>query len=120
MASKLVAIIAGTGPGTGAAIARKFAQAYPVILLARKKESYDRLAEEINSSGGSAFGISADVSDEQSMKSALDQVRKEFGEDVAAAVSVLFAFAICTFSTGLTPSRPPFSTRGHQQLESHS
>lgn len=88
MTSKLVAIIAGIGPGTGAAIARKFAKSYPVVLLARKPESYEPLTKEINSSGGTALGISADVSDEGSMKSVVDQVKKEFGENVAAAVSL--------------------------------
>jgi len=33
MASKLIAIIAGVGPGTGAAVAKKFAASYPVVLL---------------------------------------------------------------------------------------
>ena len=88
MASKLVAIIAGVGPGTGAAIARKFAKSYPVVLLARSPESYNDLAKEINSSGGKAVGISTDISDEQSVRSAFVQVEKEFGGDVAAAVSI--------------------------------
>jgi len=88
MASKLIAIVAGVGPGTGAAIVRKFAKSYPVVLLARSPESYKDLAKEINSTGGKAIGISTDVSDEQSVKSAFAQIEKEFGGEVAAAVSI--------------------------------
>lgn len=86
MASKLIAIVAGVGSGTGAAVARKFGKAYPVVLLARTPESYTDLAKEINSSGGKAIGISTDVSDAKSIESALKEIKKEFGEGVGAAV----------------------------------
>jgi NADP-dependent 3-hydroxy acid dehydrogenase YdfG len=92
MASKLIAIVAGVGPGTGASVARKFAASYPVVLLARTPESYESLAKEINSSGGKALGISTDVSDEKSLKSALEAIKKEFGEEVGAAVCYLLSF----------------------------
>ncbi|KAH9865411.1 hypothetical protein J1614_008994 [Plenodomus biglobosus] len=91
MTSKLVAVIAGVGTGTGAAIARKFAKAYPVILLARKPESFEGLAKEINSGGGNALGISTDVSDASSLKNAVDYIRKEFGNDVGAAAAIFNA-----------------------------
>ena len=86
MASKLIAVVAGVGPGTGASVARKFAKAYPVVLLARKPENFEGLADEINSSGGKAVGISTDVSDLASLKNAVDVIKKEFGQDVGAAV----------------------------------
>lgn len=41
MAPNPFAVIAGVGPGIGAAIARRFASSYPVVLLARKEESFD-------------------------------------------------------------------------------
>lgn len=86
MSSKLIAIIAGVGAGTGASIARKFAAAYPVVLLARNPDNYTSLAEEINGSGGRAVGISTDVSDSKSVASAVEAIKKEFGQDVGAAV----------------------------------
>lgn len=86
MASKLIAIVAGVGPGTGASVARKFAKAYPVVLLARTPENYESLASEINSSGGKALGISTDVSDAASLKNAVKEIKREFGSDVGAAV----------------------------------
>src|SRR5438105_1088781 len=86
MASKLIAIVAGVGPGTGASVARKFAATYPVVLLARNPENYESLAKEINSNGGKAIGISTDISDSKSVTNAVETIKKEFGADVGAAV----------------------------------
>lgn len=86
MAPSPIAIIAGVGAGTGAAVARKFAASYPVVLLARTPESYESLVKEINSSGGKAIGISTDVADAASISNAAEQIKKEFGSDVKAAV----------------------------------
>lgn len=88
MASKLITIIAGLGPGTGASIARKFAASYPLVVMSRKPESYSALVQEINDAGGKAVGISADVSDSKSMGNAVEQIKKEFGTSVGAAVSI--------------------------------
>jgi NADP-dependent 3-hydroxy acid dehydrogenase YdfG len=91
MASKLVAIVAGVGAGTGASVARKFATAYPVVLLARNPDNYQSLVEEINGKGGKAIGISTDVSDPQSVKNAFGKIAEEFGSDVGVAVRGSFA-----------------------------
>ena len=84
------AIIAGVGPGTGAAVSRKFATAYPVALLARKSENYESLVKEINGNGGKAIGVSTDVSDAQSVKDAISKIGKEFG-DVGCAAAIFNA-----------------------------
>jgi len=91
MASKLITIIAGVGSGTGASVARRFAKAYPVVLLARNPESYTDLVKEINSSGGKAIGISTDVSDAKSVANAAEEIKKEFGSGVGAAAAVFNA-----------------------------
>ena len=91
MTSKLIAIVAGVGPGTGASVARKFAKTYPVVLLARKPENFESLANEINKSGGKALGISTDVSSQDSLQSALSAIKKEFGNDVGAAAAIFNA-----------------------------
>jgi NAD(P)-dependent dehydrogenase (short-subunit alcohol dehydrogenase family) len=78
MASKPIAIVAGVGAGTGAAVARKFAAAYPVVLLARTPENYESLAQEINSSGGKAIGISTDVTSPESLQAAFKKIAEEF------------------------------------------
>jgi NAD(P)-dependent dehydrogenase (short-subunit alcohol dehydrogenase family) len=87
MASKAFAVVAGVGPGTGASVARRFAQAYPVALLARNPDNYESLVQEINKSGGKAIGISTDVSSEESVKSAFKKIQEEFqSANCAAAI----------------------------------
>jgi len=89
--NNLVAVIAGVGSGTGAAVARRFSRAYPVVLLARTSGSFESLASEINSKGGRALGIETDVSDEQSVKKAFDKVKDTFGSQVGIAAAVFNA-----------------------------
>lgn len=83
-----IAIIAGAGPGTGGAIARRFALAYPVVLLARSQSSLDPLVSDITQNGGSAIGIPVDVTNPSSMTLAMDQVKKKFGPDTSVAAGI--------------------------------
>ena len=56
-----VAVVTGVGPGTGAAIARRFARGgYTVAMLARNRERLNALEREISG----ARGYQCDVSDE--------------------------------------------------------
>ena len=84
--TKAYAIIAGVGPGTGAAIARKFAKAYSVVLLARSTSSFTELAKEINDSGGRAVGVATDVSSPESIQNVLKEIDAKFGADSTCAV----------------------------------
>lgn len=86
--SKAIAIIAGAGPGTGSAVARRFAQVYPVVLLARSNLSLDPLVKDITQSGGSAIGIATDVTSGSSMSSTMDQIRTKFGPDLTVAAAI--------------------------------
>lgn len=90
MSVKAFAVIAGVGSGTGTSIARRFAQAYPVALLARNPSSYESLVQEINSSGGKAIGISTDVSSEDSVQSAFKTIAREY-EDAPCAAAIFNA-----------------------------
>lgn len=85
MASKFFAVVAGVGPGTGRAVALKFAKAYPVVLLARKPESYNDVVAEINKEGGQAIGISADTSDATSVASAFATIKEQLPDKKLAA-----------------------------------
>ena len=87
MASKAFAIVAGVGPGTGAACARRFAKAYPVACLARNPDNYNDIVEDINKSGGNAIRASTDVSTQESVNAAFKKIQDEFGSgDCAAAI----------------------------------
>ncbi|EEH18583.1 hypothetical protein PABG_07643 [Paracoccidioides brasiliensis Pb03] len=87
MATKSIAVIAGVGAGTGASIARKFAQQYSVALLARNPTSYQTLIQEICSIGGNAIGINTDVTSDASVKNAFTEIARAFpGAPLAAAI----------------------------------
>jgi NAD(P)-dependent dehydrogenase (short-subunit alcohol dehydrogenase family) len=80
------AVVAGVGPGTGAALARAFAkEGYGVGLLSRHKESSEPVAEEIRGVGGKALAVQADVTDRRSVQAALAQIRQSFGPVTALA-----------------------------------
>ncbi|KAJ9241644.1 hypothetical protein DTO169E5_3388 [Paecilomyces variotii] len=85
MAAKAFAIVAGVGSGTGASIARKFAKAYPVVLLSRNPTNYQPIVEEINAAGGKAVGFSTDLADLKSVQSTFDKIAKEFPSALLAA-----------------------------------
>jgi NAD(P)-dependent dehydrogenase (short-subunit alcohol dehydrogenase family) len=80
------AIVAGVGPGTGAALARAFAkEGYAVGLLSRHTESSQPVAEEIRASGGNALPVQADVTDRRSVQAAVAQIRQSLGPVTALA-----------------------------------
>jgi len=108
MTTKAFAVIAGVGSGTGSSLARRFAQEYPIALLARNASSYEPLVQEINNSGGKAIGVSADTSDEQSVKSAFQTIAQKFDDAPCAA-------AIYNASGGFV--RKPFLETGIEDLE---
>lgn len=80
MTSKKIATIIGVGPGLGAALARRFAAEYAVALVARSRDKLSGFMREINTAGGSAVAISADVSREQEIAGAFEQIRRELGD----------------------------------------
>ena len=77
MERKQVAVVAGAGPGNGAALARRFAQAgYAVALLARSRDTLDALEKEIEG----ARGYECDVGAEDSVARAFAAIRAQVGE----------------------------------------
>ncbi|MCJ1307462.1 hypothetical protein MMC25_001108 [Agyrium rufum] len=85
--SDQVVIIAGVGHNLGASIARRFARTYTVFLLSRHIDSFGAVVNEINAAGGKAFGVVADVSDEESVKKVFEEISKRVGKNgVAAAI----------------------------------
>ncbi|KAL8670707.1 MAG: hypothetical protein Q9168_004777 [Polycauliona sp. 1 TL-2023] len=102
------AIVAGVGPGTGSAVARKFAATYPVALLARNPANYQDALKDIQAAGGKAIGISTDVSDAKSVRDAIAKSKEEFGDSCAAAV----------FNVGGSFVRKPFLELSQGEFES--
>src|SRR3546814_2247895 len=74
---KPLAIITGVGPGTGAALARRFhAGGYRVAMLARDASRLGALAEELPGS----IAIGCDVGDPAALAQALDRAAAEGGD----------------------------------------
>jgi NAD(P)-dependent dehydrogenase (short-subunit alcohol dehydrogenase family) len=71
-----VALITGVGPGTGAALARRFAGGgYAVAMLARNAERLKALEQEI----AGARGFACDVADGAQLDSTIASVRDDLG-----------------------------------------
>jgi len=71
-----VALVTGVGPGTGAAIVRRFSQGgYAVAMLARNRERLSVLEREIANSRA----YPCDVTDEAQLDSAIEAIRTDLG-----------------------------------------
>ena len=71
-----VTLVTGVGPGTGAAISRRFSQGgYKVAMLARTRERLDALERELPN----AKGYPCDVTDEIQLDSVIEAVRRDLG-----------------------------------------
>jgi NAD(P)-dependent dehydrogenase (short-subunit alcohol dehydrogenase family) len=74
------AVIAGVGPGSGAAIARKLTkEGCAVGLIARSADYLDQLAGELREIKSPVAFAKADVSDANEVKSAFEQLRQALG-----------------------------------------
>jgi short-subunit dehydrogenase len=75
-----IALVTGASGGIGAAITRKLAsEGMHVILVARRIELMDELAQEIRRSGGLATVMPADLSNEKDRKKVFSRVMSQFG-----------------------------------------
>lgn len=75
--SNLVCVVVGVGPGNGAAMARRFAEAgYKVALLARDLDFTSVLAGEL----AGAIAVACDVTSEADVQAAFSRVRDQLGE----------------------------------------
>lgn len=71
-----VAVVTGVGPGTGAAIARRFARGgYAVAMLARNRDRLAALAREIPNS----HAYPCDVTDETQLDATVDAIQADIG-----------------------------------------
>ena len=78
--SKYSAIIIGAGDATGGAITKKFASHGYKVCPVRRPRSLDKvnkLADEINNSGGWAKGFGVDAREEDSIKDLFNEVEEK-------------------------------------------
>lgn len=88
MSRSLYTIIAGVGPGTGAALAKKFALTYPVVLLARNTSNLEPVARDITNAGGVVICVEADVTRRETIEGAIRNAEKQLGEGSSCAVGL--------------------------------
>ena len=75
--SEKICLITGVGPGTGAAMTRRFAAGgYHVAMIARNTERLSALEAEIDG----ATGYACDVSDEAAVSQTLEQISSDLGQ----------------------------------------
>lgn len=73
-------VVTGASAGLGRAIAEEFGKrGARVALLARGKQGLDAAAEEIETAGGKALPIPADVSDAAAVEAAAEKIEQQFG-----------------------------------------
>ncbi len=77
---KEVAVVAGVGPGLGAALCRTLARAgYAVVGLARSTEFMHGLARELEETGASFAVVQCDIANPSSVDSAFARIDREVG-----------------------------------------
>ncbi|SDM75340.1 short chain dehydrogenase [Nonomuraea jiangxiensis] len=74
------AVIIGAGPGTGRAVARRFArEGLPITLIARSERTLRAAAEAVDLRGVPAVTLEADSTDRAAFNAALDEAAGEYG-----------------------------------------
>jgi NAD(P)-dependent dehydrogenase (short-subunit alcohol dehydrogenase family) len=74
------AIVIGAGPGIGTSAARRFARAgLPVAVLARSRATVDAARAALVGEPAESLGLTADVTDEDAVRGALDAATERFG-----------------------------------------
>lgn len=75
-----VALVTGASSGIGRVLARGLADAgASVVVVARRADRLEELVREIESSGGAAAAVQADVTDQESIERAYDNAEQAFG-----------------------------------------
>lgn len=82
MAEQEIALVVGVGPGLGAALARRFAQAgMKVAVAARRKAAIEKIAREVSAeSGGTVTAYPLDATEEKAVKALFADLRSHWGE----------------------------------------
>ncbi|MEV4515765.1 SDR family NAD(P)-dependent oxidoreductase [Dactylosporangium sp. NPDC049525] len=74
-------VVLGAGPGLGQAVAHRYArEGYSVVLVARRKEPLDQLAEQLAGDGARVHAIVADLADTDAIPALADRIRATTGD----------------------------------------
>ncbi len=95
----------GAGPGLGQAVARRYAQGcYEVVLVGRRRQPLEALAQDLILSGASAHAITGDLSDTGAVPSLAERIRTAVGplDAIYYAPTPEYGFVS---AAGLTPQR---------------
>lgn len=77
---KKTIVIIGAGAGLGFSVAKKFAgESYKVILVARNRDSLDKMSDELKSIGVDVHYKVADSSEEEQYVKALEEIKSDYG-----------------------------------------
>lgn len=80
MTQSRIALVTGGGSGIGAEVARALANAgWKVVIAGRRQELLDSFIAQLGDVSGEVVGISADVTDELSVKNLFDGIKNKFG-----------------------------------------
>lgn len=80
MTQSRIALVTGGGSGIGAEVARALANAgWKVVIAGRRQELLDSFIAQLGDVAGEVVGISADVTDELSVKNLFDGIKNKFG-----------------------------------------
>jgi NAD(P)-dependent dehydrogenase (short-subunit alcohol dehydrogenase family) len=97
-----VAVVTGSGQGIGETYAKRLAAEGAAVVIAELNEAQgQRVADEINASGGKAIFIRVDVSDEESCKAMATAAKAAFG-DVELLINNAAIFAGMRYEPLLT------------------
>src|SRR5260370_13033209 len=77
---KPVAVVVGVGPGTGAALARRFAKGYRIALVARSADYLKTLAAEIRADDAEVLEAPADVGNFSEVAGAFAAIRAKLAQ----------------------------------------
>lgn len=80
MKGNMTAVVTGASAGLGRAVAHSFArEGAQVAIISRDAEALEATAREVESLGGKALAITADVSDDAAVEDAASRAEEEFG-----------------------------------------
>nr|WP_078845355.1 SDR family NAD(P)-dependent oxidoreductase [Streptomyces sp. SCSIO ZS0520] len=73
-------MVVGAGPGIGRSVAERFArEGLSVAVIARREETVRQVAADIGRAGRKVLALTADSTDEDALRSALDRAESELG-----------------------------------------